>query len=188
MPCSTTTPALLDRGRRRASAGRSRGSLVAVVVPLLLGLGAATAAVAAADTGSAHAVAGPTAAQRALEGDRTALYDLLDATRAQHGLAPLRRDPGVQGVAQAWAGAMASSGALRHNGSLRLQLPAGSSAGGENVGNGLRGQPVPLHEAWLASPGHRANALSGAYDTVGIGVVHDRRGKLWAVVDFGAYG
>ncbi len=189
---SARPPAAPDRARPRT---RSRRGPAVLVVALVVSLGAATAPVAAAGTGpgagpvrGAQAAHEAQAAQRALERDRTALYDLLDDTREQHGLAPLRRDGAVQGVAQRWAAGMASAASLRHNGALRRELPAGSAASGENVGRGLRGQPVPLHQAWLDSPDHRANALSGAYDTVGIGVVHDRRGALWAVVDFGAYG
>ena len=47
---------------------------------------------------------------------------------------------------------------------------------------------MELHQLWLDSPGHRARMLDSAYDTAGIGVTHDARGRMWAVTDFGSYG
>lgn len=160
--------------------------------PLLTVLAGAVLAGAALLAGAAPASAAPVALaaagpDQALEADRVVLYDLLDAARAGQGLAPLRRDPGVQGVAQRWSQLMVGSGALAHNAALGAQLPAGARGGGENVGRDDRGGAAALHRAFLASEGHRANVLNPTYDTVGIGVERDAVGQLWVTVDFGTY-
>jgi uncharacterized protein YkwD len=53
---------------------------------------------------------------------------------------------------------------------------------GENVGVGPTARG--LHEAFMDSPGHRANVLSRAYDRVGVGLVRDSRGVIWVTVLF----
>jgi uncharacterized protein YkwD len=50
---------------------------------------------------------------------------------------------------------------------------------GENI---ARGQPTPqaVHDAWMDSPGHRANIMNGAYGRIGIGhVACGSRGPYW---------
>jgi len=41
-----------------------------------------------------------------------------------------------------------------------------------------------MHTAWMNSPDHRANILSGAYSSLGIGLAY-ANGQVWATEDFG---
>jgi uncharacterized protein YkwD len=41
-----------------------------------------------------------------------------------------------------------------------------------------------MHNAWMNSPDHRANILSGAYSSVGIGLAY-ANGQVWATENFG---
>jgi uncharacterized protein YkwD len=42
-----------------------------------------------------------------------------------------------------------------------------------------------MEGAWMASPEHRANILSGAYSAAGVGMANSSDGRIWVVVDFG---
>ena len=50
---------------------------------------------------------------------------------------------------------------------------------GENIawGEGSLGTPASIVQAWMDSPGHRANILNPSYDDIGIGVAGGRPGK-----------
>ncbi len=84
--------------------------------------------------------------------------------------------------ALAWSEQMRINGDLSHNPDLHSIAPAGTwSSLGENVG---RGGSVPsLHDAFMASPGHRANIL-GDWDYVGVGVVEHPGEPIWVTVAF----
>jgi uncharacterized protein YkwD len=42
-----------------------------------------------------------------------------------------------------------------------------------------------MESAWMNSPSHRANILSGSFSAAGVGVAYDDRGQVWVCVDFG---
>lgn len=105
---------------------------------------------------------------------------LINEERADAGLDPLRSDPSLASVAQAWSAKMASSGRLAHNPSLRDQVDPGWQRLAENVGTGS-GVEV-LHRSFMASAGHRGNVL-GDFSRVGVGVV-EAGGRLWVTVNF----
>ena len=111
------------------------------------------------------------------------LYDLLDATRAEHGLPALERQPALEDVAEGWSASMLASATLAHAPDLVAQLPAGWRSAAENVGVTWGGDAASLHAAWLASPGHRANVLDAGLDAVGIGVARGDDGQVWVTVD-----
>jgi hypothetical protein len=92
---------------------------------------------------------------------------LINASRAANGQGPLAVDGALVGNARNHSAEMAAQSTIFHNGALPSQLPGGWRSIGENVGVG--GDVVGLHNAFMNSPGHRANVL-GDYDRVGIGV------------------
>lgn len=54
--------------------------------------------------------------------------------------------------------------------------------GGENIAAGQRSVPEVM-DAWMDSPGHRANILNGAYWNVGFGSAQDQYGHIyWCAV------
>jgi uncharacterized protein YkwD len=42
-----------------------------------------------------------------------------------------------------------------------------------------------MEVAWMNSPNHRANILSGAYSAAGVGIAIGADGQVWVAVDFG---
>lgn len=55
---------------------------------------------------------------------------------------------------------------------------------GENIARG-QADPDAVMNAWMNSPGHRANILNCAFKEIGIGV-HKGDGGPWWTQDFGA--
>ena len=116
---------------------------------------------------------------------------LINQERAAAGRAPLVANSLVRTVARNWTDEMMSrangcSGAsLVHNPIYSLQIPAGWSRAGENVGCGSSSQGVVemVHRAFMASPGHRANIL-GDYNQIGVGVSFDASGTMWVTQNF----
>jgi len=110
----------------------------------------------------------------------TSFASMINADRRRHGLKPLRVVADLTLVARTWSGRMAGAGDISHNPRLTKQVGAWRTVG-ENVGVGP-GTRL-LHNAFMASPEHRANVLSSAYTEIGIGVVR-RHGTLYVTEDF----
>jgi hypothetical protein len=117
--------------------------------------------------------------------DEASFFQLLNGERNRGGLASLQNDVAAAQVARSWSGQMAGSQTLRHNPDLAAQVSSQVTDDwtrlGENVGRG--GDVVALHNAFMASPGHRANVM-GDYNRVGIGVVRDGTGQIWVTFVF----
>lgn len=112
------------------------------------------------------------------------LHTLLAQTRSSHRLPALQRSSSLDAVAQRWSQQMASSGKLAHNPKMTSQIPTGWTFAGENVG--YAGSAAQVHDAWLKSPGHRANILDRDYNAVGIGYVKVGT-RIWATQVFARY-
>jgi uncharacterized protein YkwD len=114
---------------------------------------------------------------------RAAILCLVNKQRHEAGVPTLDRDKKLQKAAQKHSDRMDGSGCFSHQcpgeGSLEVRLRSvGYLAGGlvrwmlgENIGWGPRGQGTPrsVVGAWMNSPGHRANILSGAFREIGVG-------------------
>lgn len=116
------------------------------------------------------------------------LFAAANAERAHAGLAGLRWDTSLANAAQGHAHEMAARQTISHKypGEPELQIRAAVAGAKFNmVAENVAEAPtaVGVHDAWMQSPGHRANILDGRVDAVGISVV--RRGsQLFAVQDF----
>lgn len=86
--------------------------------------------------------------------------------RHAHNLQQLRVQADAQAKAQAWAERLAHDGYLHHS-----NLPDGIHVSwcslGENVGSGP--DVTAIEQAYMASPGHRANILATRWNGVGVG-------------------
>jgi len=116
-----------------------------------------------------------------------ALHEAVNATRAEHDLIPLRRDPELDRVARAHASDMARQGYLSHenrSGANPLdRLFRGGLQGftlaAENVGR--TNEAPPNHHilaSWLASEVHRRNLLAAAFNATGLGIASAPGGAL----------
>lgn len=130
------------------------------------------------------------AAAKGAKDPRIALERMLEVTRRSEGLATLRRDAGLDEVAQQQAEAMQRAGRLAHDlgddPARRLET-AGLrvTSVGENVAHAT--SATHAHRAMWASPSHRFNLVSSQFAAVGIGAVQDADGSLWVCELFASF-
>lgn len=105
------------------------------------------------------------------------IVELVNAERAKAGLAPLTLDLELTKMAAAKAEDMRDNNYFSHEspvyGSPFEMMNAFGirySYAGENIAAGQR-TPEEVMEAWMNSPGHRANILNENYTHIGIGAV-----------------
>lgn len=124
-----------------------------------------------------------------LSAEEQQAFSLLNADRATNGLAPLRISAALTGLAEAYAQDMINRNFFSHT-NPQGQSPfdrmrqAGIPYGyaGENLAINVS---VPSAEqAFMNSPGHRANILNAHYTQVGLGVRHNPNGSVYVVQEF----
>ena len=100
---------------------------------------------------------------------------LVNQERASQQLPPLSLDDRLLAAAQGHALDMATNNFVSHTGSdgssaRDRQLSAGYTgpSWGENVAGGFF-SPVTVVNAWMNSPGHRANILNSSFEHIGVG-------------------
>jgi hypothetical protein len=104
----------------------------------------------------------------------------INAERVAQGLEPVEVYWDLADDARAHSQHMLEQGALYHN--PELGSVCGSWIGlGENVGVGPTADSI--HNAFMSSPGHRANVL-GDYNYIGVGVVRESPDEMWVTVVF----
>jgi hypothetical protein len=102
--------------------------------------------------------------------DEQQFVDLINAERRAAGLGPLAVVPELVEGAREHAARMRAAGEIYHSDDYGSHVD-GWYKMGENVGKG--GNIETLHQAFMDSPGHRANILDPSYDGMGIGMVWD---------------
>lgn len=124
----------------------------------------------------------PTAPSHVSDFERQ-VVELTNAERAKAGLAPLEMYGPLMSVAEAKSQDMANLGYFSHTsptyGSPFDQIKAAGiqyRAAGENIAQGQR-TPEQVVNAWMNSPGHRANILNASYTHIGVGFVEN--GYYW---------
>lgn len=131
------------------------------------------------------------------QADELALLALCNQSRAGAGLAPLVWSDGLGRAASAHSTDMAENDCYQHNScngtywSTRVrQYYAVASALGENIALGSS-NPRSLHDAWMASQGHRANIMGSSFTEFGAGIaLGETNFGVWAYAteDFGNRG
>jgi uncharacterized protein YkwD len=112
------------------------------------------------------------------------MYNQINAARGNVGRPALSFDTGIQYIAVDWSDEMSGSQTLRHNPSYGDQIVRHRNyrTAGENVGRGY--EQGSLFQAFMNSPGHRANIESDAYSHVTVGCLTDSGGQLWVTQNF----
>lgn len=114
---------------------------------------------------------------------------LVNVERAKIGCTPVAADSALTGLAEAFSGDMAARGFFDHtdpDGATpwdRAAKAGVTGLGGENIARGQT-DAAAVMEAWMNSPGHRANILNCDFKTLGVGV-HMASGGPWWTQDFG---
>jgi uncharacterized protein YkwD len=120
----------------------------------------------------------------------TAVLTLVNEARADAGCAPVTADPALAAVARAHSADMRDRDYFSHTSPEGLSpFDRAEQAGvdysrAENI---AVGQPdaTAVMEAWLESPGHRANILDCDLTRLGVGVAEGTGGPWWTQL-FGA--
>jgi len=112
-----------------------------------------------------------------------AIERMLGVARRKEALPGLSRLEALDRIAQAHADAMRDSGRIGHDvgdGNPAARVAAAgilALSAGENVAHAM--SIIQAHRSLYASPSHRSNMLSPAFDSIGIGVAGDRDGTFW---------
>jgi len=101
--------------------------------------------------------------------DEARFVDLVNAARANAGVAPLTVDAELTSLARDWAAQMAAAGKISHANPISAGVTQDWQKLGENVGKGPSVDPIM--DAFIASPGHYANLMDPAFTRIGVGVV-----------------
>src|SRR3954470_24978386 len=180
----------------------SRRRAIAFLATAAAALAAPAGAQASAqDAACPYADSVPTAATIAQASQATLC--LLNNERAAAGLHPVAETPGLTQPSAAYSARMVAESFFAHvspdGGTLVDRLtaagyiaPDGDWTVGENIAWGQAGLSTPrsIMAAWMASPGHRKNILTGELHEIGLGVVTGTPGDTsWGATyttDFGA--
>ncbi|MET7689767.1 CAP domain-containing protein [Streptomyces sp. NPDC005483] len=117
------------------------------------------------------------------------VLELVNVERAKVGCSPVAADSTLADLAGAFSKAMADQGFFDHtdpSGATpwdRAAQAGITTLGGENIARG-QADPAAVMEAWMNSPGHRANILNCDFKTLGVGVQFGAGGPWWTQ-DFG---
>lgn len=109
------------------------------------------------------------------------VLELVNQERVDAGLSPLTSDSRLHSAARGHASDMACNDFFSHTGSDGSNVGDRVSAQGyswtrvgENIyaGSGSYGSPGAAVQAWMDSPGHRANILNSDFTQIGVGYVY----------------
>jgi uncharacterized protein YkwD len=124
-----------------------------------------------------------------MDATSVAVFNLTNLDRAGAGLPALAPNGQLTCLAQGWSQHMAATGSFGHR-DLNAVIGSPGYAGvyhtlGENILYGPASMSaVAMNTAWMNSPDHRANILSGAYSSMGIGLAYVG-GTVYATENFG---
>jgi uncharacterized protein YkwD len=127
-----------------------------------------------------------TSAQAAAEAE---VLKLVNEERAKVGCSALTASPSLAKLAGAFSDDMAARDFFDHtdpDGRTpwdRAATAGIANLGGENIARG-QADAAAVMDAWMNSPGHRANILNCDFKTLGVGV-HLGPGGPWWTQDFG---
>ncbi len=107
----------------------------------------------------------------ALSGTEACFFNKINAERANVGRSKLVVKSDLVSVARNHSKDMAADGTIYHNSNLKNEVGGNWWALGENVGMGSNCES--LHNAFMDSPGHKANVLDKDYNQIGVGAEMD---------------
>lgn len=136
--------------------------------------------------------AGHARADESIDAVEAQVAELINAQRTLAGLGELGLDYRLNIVADQHSTDMAVNGCFQHNSCdgtdtfdrIRTVYPGGGAMG-EIIAAGFQ-DAASVVDAWMNSPGHRAQILGGSFQAFGIGLVRGGSYGTYWTVDFGA--
>lgn len=133
-------------------------------------------------------------AQSSAQSFELKVVDLVNKQRAYAGLQLLTNNWQLERVARYKAADMANKGYFSHTSptygspfTMMQNFGISFSAAGENIAIGQM-TPEDVMNAWMNSPGHRANILSPSYTVIGVGYATNSNGvPYWSQMFIKAY-
>jgi uncharacterized protein YkwD len=129
----------------------------------------------------------PSAASATTLTPRARMYHATNNSRVNHGVRRVDIHWQISKLARQHSIAMANRGSIFHTSSSVIQgtylQGIDWSTWGENVGI-TTGSVSDLQQAFMQSPGHRANILNQRFRRVALGTYRDDDGYLWVTVFF----
>ena len=129
-------------------------------------------------------VAFPRSANAAATDVEQCFLDMINDARADVGAAPLAWAPDIEQYTRDHSSDMSGWGELIHStgNALGAAIPAGWTSWGENIG--WQSHPslpdcTAMHDAFMASTGHRNNLLNSSFEFAATGTYIDGDGELW---------
>lgn len=114
---------------------------------------------------------------------------LVNEIRAQNGLGTLKLNSDLSDVARTKSQDMHDNGYFAHESptygspfEMMKSFGISYNAAGENIAMGYT-SPQAVVDAWMNSPGHRANILGASFTQIGVGYVKD--GHYWTQMFIG---
>lgn len=133
----------------------------------------------------------PTGSGGSSNGAEAQVLALVNEERAAAGCSPLTLNPRLVKAADDYSDVMANAGVMSHTGpdgsTMTSRVEAAGytwSTLGENIAQGQQ-DAASVMDAWMHSPGHKANILNCSFKEIGVGV-HFGDGGPWWTQDFGA--
>lgn len=124
----------------------------------------------------------PSKADAATSSAEKQMASLINKARTSAGRAPMVFSGTLSTYARKHSAKMMAKDTIFHNSALAQWLSGLSwKILGENVGMGST--ITQLHNAFMDSPGHRANNLDKRFKKVGVGVT-SKNGRIWVTVIF----
>jgi uncharacterized protein YkwD len=118
----------------------------------------------------------------------SSLLSLINKARRREGLRSVKRNPELDGVAHRHVLAMVAAQMVAHDVGDGLPHERLSEAGVDatRVGENVASAPTlrRIHRVLWDSPSHRENLLDPGFSRVGVALVRDSKGKLWAAEVF----
>lgn len=116
--------------------------------------------------------------------DQTTVFNQVNASRTTAGVRAMSANQWLSDFAQSWAERMAATCTLSHSPNYATANPYRWRSLAENVGRGP--SLTSAHNAFMNSPGHRANILNPNFNFLGTGVARGC-GHYWVVHEFMQY-
>jgi len=137
-------------------------------------------------TSTTPPVAAPRTGGARSAGVEAEVVPLTNTDRRSEGLGPLSRSACLDSMAAGYAEQMARAGVLAHNPAAGPAMTGcvANATWGDNIGTAAPCSATVLEQRWMASPSHRHNIMTGAFQRIGVGAWTDERGSCWVQVLF----